>query len=307
MRTHTPDLLALQLLVAVSETGSLAAAGRSLGITQQAASARMRLLESSIGADLFVRSPRGSTLTVSGRVVAGWAGDVILASERLEAGIASLRAETRRELQLAASLTIAEYLVPRWMVSLRGRQEAAGATATRVGLQAANSDAVLAMVRAGTVSLGFIETVTIPSDVRVQALGFDELQLAVSPQHPWASRTTPVTARELASEPLVTREPGSGTRQSLEQLLLACPGVDAVAESKVELSSTAAVRTAIAAGEAPGVLSGLALADDLALGRLRLVPVEGVALRRQLSAVWRSGRRPADGAAQEMLAVALAH
>ena len=301
----SPDLVALQILIAVSETGSLSAAGRKVGMTQQAASARMRGLESRIGVDLFVRSPRGSALTVAGRVVAGWADEVIASAERLEAGIAALRSENRRELKVAASLTIAEYLLPRWMVTLRGRQDAAGETPTRIGLTAANSEAVLAMVRSGDVALGFIETVTIPTDLRVRSLGFDELLLAVAPQHPWAKRKGPIAAQELARTPLVTREPGSGTRQSLEQLLLACDGVETTATPHIELTSTAAVRAAIASGAAPGVLSGLALADDLALGRLRALKVDGVSLRRQLSAVWSAGKTPALGPAQDLLAVAL--
>ena len=302
----SPDLVELQILIAVSETGSLSGAGRQVGMSQQAASARMRVLESRIGVELFVRSPRGSALTVAGRVVAGWADEVVAAAERLDAGIASLRSETHRELKVAASLTIAEYLLPRWMVTLRGRQGAAGQPATRIGLTAANSDAVMAMVRSGDVALGFIETVTIPGDLRVRALGFDELRLAVAPQHPWAKRERPITAQELAGTPLVTREPGSGTRQSLEQLLLACDGINSIAPPLVELTSTAAVRAAIAAGTAPGVLSGLALADDLALGRLCALKVDGVSLRRQLSLVWLSGRTPAPGPAQELLAIAVA-
>ena len=224
----------------------------------------------------------------------------------MEAGVAALRSETRRELKVAASLTIAEYLLPRWMVVLRGRQSAAGESATRIGLTATNSDAVLALVRSGEVALGFIETVTIPTDLRVRSLGFDELRLAVAPQHRWARRNRPITAHELARTALITREPGSGTRQSLEHLLLACEGVETIVPPLVELSSTAAVRAAIAAGTAPGVLSGLALADDLALGRLRVLKVDGISLRRQLSAVWKAGKTPAPGPAEELLAVALA-
>ncbi|MEO7147904.1 MAG: LysR substrate-binding domain-containing protein, partial [Terrimesophilobacter sp.] len=195
---------------------------------------------------------------------------------------------------------------PRWMVTLRGRQDAAGEAATRIGLIAANSEAVMMMVRSGEAALGFIETVTVPTDLRVRSLGFDELRLAVAPQHPWAKRHRPITAQELARTPLVTREPGSGTRQSLEQLLLGCEGIDTIASPRVELTSTAAVRAAIAAGTAPGVLSALALADDLALGRLRALKVEGVSLRRQLSAVWPAGRTPASWPAQDLLTVALA-
>lgn len=302
-----PDLVSLQVLVEVSEGGSLSHAARALGVSQQAVSARMRTIEALVGTELITRSARGSSLTVAGRVVAGWAAEVLTAAERLDAGIASLRSETLRELKVAASLTIAEYLLPRWLVRLRVRQEAAYQAPTRVGMTAVNSDTVVELVRAGTVPLGFIETAVLPSGLRLRALGHDQLTAVVAPEHPWARRTRPVEVRELAGTPLVTREPGSGTRQTLEKLLLAVDGITELAPPRVELSSTASVRTAIAAGTAPGVLSSLAIADDLALGRLVAVPVSGVSLRRQLSAVWHSGANPPHGPAQDLVSVALGH
>jgi molybdate transport repressor ModE-like protein len=303
---HVPDLFALQLLAMVSEEGSLSSAGARLGISQQAASARMRSLEAQVGAILVTRSARGSSLTAAGVVITGWATEVIAAAERLDAGIASIRSETLRQLDVAASLTIAEYLLPRWLVALRNRQEAAGHVATQVGLTATNSDNVIELVRSGSVPLGFIETSALPADLRVKAIGFDELQLAVSLEHPWSRRRTPVTAQELARTPLVTREPGSGTRQTLEQLLIASGIANSrISPPRVELSSTAAVRTAIAAGTAPGVLSSLAIADDLALGRLAMVATTGIPLRRQLSAVWSNGAHPPHGPAQDLVAIAM--
>lgn len=302
---HVPDLTAIQLLVTVSETGSLSAAGRELGVSQQAVSARMRSLETIVGSDLIVRTARGSTLTPAGRVVAGWAADVLAAAERMEAGIASLRAENLRQLDVAASLTIAEYLLPRWLVALRTRQETTGQVVTQVGLTATNSDTVVEMVRSGAVPLGFIETSALPTGLTVHAIGYDELQVAAAPEHPWARLRTPVTAQVLAEAALVIREPGSGTRQTLEQIL-ASVGAETVAEPRVELSSTAAVRTAIVAGTAPGVLSSLAIADDLVLGRLVTVPTVGIPLVRQLSAVWRSGPNPPAGPAQDLVSIAAA-
>ncbi len=303
---HVPDLIALQLFVVVSEEGSLSRASRKMGVTQQAVSARMRTLEGLIGTELIIRSSRGSTLTVAGRVVAGWAAEVIAAAERLDAGISSLRSETMRELKVAASLTIAEYLLPRWLVGLRVRQEAASQAVTRVGMTAVNSDTVVELVRAGEVPIGFIETAVLPSGLHLRALGHDELTVVVAPEHPWARLSRPLEVGELAATRLVTREPGSGTRQTLEKLLHGVEGITELAQPRVELSSTAAVRTAIAAGTAPGVLSSLAIADDLALGRLVAVQISGVSLRRQLSAVWHSGKNPPHGPAQDLVAVALA-
>ncbi|WP_417234110.1 LysR family transcriptional regulator [Arthrobacter sp.] len=306
-----PDLAGLELLVAVDELGSLTRVAARLGVSQQAVSSRIRSLEGQIGATLISRTPRGSTLTETGSMITGWAADVLAAAGRMEAGIESIRAHSLRQLDVAASLTITEYLLPRWLVTLRSRQEAAGQVPTRVGLSAVNSEAVIDLVRKGTVPLGFIETPDIPSDLHAITLGRDTLKVAVSPTHPWARRRKPVTARELAGTPLITREEGSGTRKALEYLFEELGGVaGTIASPCVELSSTAAVRTAIASGVAPGVLSSLAISDDLALRRLVTVETTGIKLTRNLSAVWADGPRPSQAPAQDLVAIArrsLAH
>jgi len=69
----------------------------------------------------------------------------------------------------------------------------------------------------------------------------------------------------------------------------------------LELSSAAAVRAAVVAGAGPAVMSRLAVADDLAIGRLRTVAVPELDLRRELRAIWVGGRTPPVGIARDLL------
>ena len=80
------------------------------GVSQPAASARMRLLEGQLSLVLIERSPRGSKLTPAGALVAGWAQAVVDAAESLDAGLTALRRERDSRLRIAASM--AEYLLP---------------------------------------------------------------------------------------------------------------------------------------------------------------------------------------------------
>ncbi|CAM5334656.1 Molybdate transport repressor ModE-like protein OS=Streptomyces violarus OX=67380 GN=FHS41_006318 PE=3 SV=1 [Streptomyces violarus] len=57
---RVPDLGGLELLLAVARLGSLGGAARELGITQPAASSRIRSMERQLGVALVDRSPRGS-------------------------------------------------------------------------------------------------------------------------------------------------------------------------------------------------------------------------------------------------------
>lgn len=299
-----PELRALELLVVVARTGSLSAAAAELGITQQAASSRVRTMEALVGVPLLDRSRRGSALTATGELVVQWAGGVLEAADRLDAGIAALRADRRGRLSIAASLTIAEHLLPAWLVALRARQAQLGQVPTEVTMTATNSARVEELVRVGEVDLGFVEGPDAPAGLRHRLVGTDTLVVVVGPGHPWAQRSRRrVTAATLAGTPLVVREPGSGTRMVLDRAL---EGL-ATAPPALELSSTAAVRSAVAAGAGPAALGAHAIRDDLATGRLVRIEVAGLDLTRRLHAVWRGGGHPPAGPARDLVAWAAAN
>ena len=128
--------------------------------------------------------------------------------------------------------------------------------------------------------------------------------MVAAPSHPWARLSRPVTLRELAAMPLITREAGSGTRDTLTDYLAALEPPLTAAAPTVELGTSAAVRSAIAAGVAPGALSRLAVRDDLVLGRLVAIELAGPPLTRVFTAVRRHDR-PLSPEGQRLLAIAL--
>ncbi|MEL6985890.1 MAG: LysR substrate-binding domain-containing protein, partial [Actinomycetota bacterium] len=114
------------------------------------------------------------------------------------------------------------------------------------------------------------------------------LVAVVAAGHPWTQRAS-VPLAELAVTPLVLREPGSGTREALEEALAAKglgPPVTAL-----ELGSTAAVRMAVTTGSAPTVISGLAVESDLTNGALVAVEIPGLTITRRLRALWPTRRK----------------
>ncbi|MDX3381569.1 LysR family transcriptional regulator [Streptomyces sp. V2] len=289
---RVPDLGALELLLAVARVGSLGAAARELGITQPAASSRVRSMERQLGVALVDRSPRGSRLTDAGALVTDWARRIVEAAEAFDAGAQALRDRRDSRLRVAASMTIAEYLLPGWLLALRAQRPD-----TAVSLLAGNSAAVAERLLGDEVDLGFVEGLTVPAGLDSAVIGHDRLIVVVAPGHPWGRRRRPLRGEELAATALILREKGSGTRQVLDAAL---GGVSA--RPLIELSSTTAVKAAAVSGAGPAVLSELVVGEELAMRRLVSVPVEGVALGRELRAVWRAGHRPA-GPARELLSL----
>jgi len=288
---RVPDLGALELLLAVARLGSLGGAARELGITQPAASSRIRSMERQLGVALVDRSPRGSRLTDAGALVTDWARRVVEAAAAFDAGAQALRHRRDSRLRVAASMTIAEYLLPGWLLALRSQRPD-----TAVSLLAGNSTTVAEQLLSDEADLGFVEGLSVPPGLDSTVIAHDHLIVVTAPTHPWARRRRPVPATELASTPLILREKGSGTRQVLDAAL------GGLARPLIELSSTTAVKASAVSGAGPAVLSELAVGEELSTRRLVRIPVEGLTLARDLRAVWPTGHRP-TGPARELLSL----
>jgi molybdate transport repressor ModE-like protein len=283
---------ALELLDAVEAHGSLSGAARALGLAQPSVSTGLRRLERQTGLTLVSRTASGTRLTPPGTALLGRARDVLAASDALEREVHALRSAEQGRVQVAASLSVAEYLVPGWLAS-----RPAGAAV--VDLVVANSRDVMDAVLHGRADLGFVEGPGVADGLHARSVGDDELLVVVAPGHPWARRRRPVRAAELSTAPLAVREAGSGTRAVLEQALVAAG--HPLAGSPAQLGSTSAVKNVVRGGGAAAVLSRLTVADELARGDLLAVPVDGIDLTRTLRMVWARSRRPAP-AARELAA-----
>ncbi|MEO6472943.1 MAG: LysR family transcriptional regulator [Aeromicrobium sp.] len=294
MPSTWPDLAIFELLVAVGEKGSLSAAARELGMAQPNASRSLARLERQLGIPLLNRTPAGSTLTRHGQLVEHWARDALEATNKLLIGAQSLRSERSSEFVVAASMTVAEHLAPAWLAELLRRHPG-----TRLHLEIQNSHDVIEQLQSGSLELGFVESPTVPAGIHSTVVAYDDLVVVVDPDHPWTRKRRPLTSRELAATPLIVREPGSGTRTTLDKLL---KGLDPV-PPLMELSSASAVRVSVASGAAPAVMSMLAVDSAVRAGELTVIDVPDLDLRRTLRAVWRSPAK-LDGLAHELVDIA---
>jgi DNA-binding transcriptional LysR family regulator len=287
-----PDLVSLDLLQSVAELGSIRRAALAHGVSQPAASMRLRSLEAALGLQLLDRSSGRAHLTSAGVAVVQWSAGVLDGVRTLLAGAAALRNEGRSHLRIAASMTVAEYLVPTWLSRLR-----AADPDLAVSLEMGNSGHVAELMRRHGADLGFVEGSSVPSELASRVVESDDLVLVVAPSHPWAHRREPVGATELAATPLVLREPGSGTREVLEEALAA---FGLAPTPLVELGSTTAIKAAIGSGAGPAVLSRLATRTEVADGRLVIVATKEISLRRDLRVIWPSDE-PLSAAAKALL------
>lgn len=295
------NIPALETLVLVGKLGSITETARRLGVTQQAVSARIQGLEQLVGRPLLARGPSGRTLTPEGTAITDASVDVLRALGTLDATVETIRGE-RSVLRTAASYTVAEYLIPRWLMKLSLTHNSAS---TQVTVTAVNSATVFDEILSGLHDVGFVETPDIPAGLNYRRVGRDEMVVVVAPTHQWASRDgRAISMEELAATALVCRESGSGTRCSYERLVSCHAPNLKVAEPALELPTTAAVKNAVSWGFAPAVVSLLSVREDLQFGRLHRVKIDSRPLLRDICAVWPASVKELSARARELVTVA---
>jgi DNA-binding transcriptional LysR family regulator len=271
-----------QVFVAIADAGTTAAAGAQLALSQSATSAALNELESQLASPLFDRIGRRLILSPQGRALLDPARALLVAAADLErlAGVGQVASGAQRLLlRLAASTTIGNYLLPSRVATLLADNPQA-----QVDLRIGNSADVVAAVQRLEVDLGLIEGPCHESGLQVLPWQRDDLVIVA------ARGTTPahMEIAALAQTRWLLREPGSGTREAVEQALL--PHLHHFARA-MQLGSTEAIKQAAAAGLGLACLSRHAVADLIALGTLVIVDTPLPPMSRQLWVVRHPGKR----------------
>ncbi len=277
-----PDISSIDLFLSTISLGSIQQGARAHNITQPAASIRIRNLENTLGVELLERSSQGVRLTPSGAAVAQWCERVIEAVEDLVLGCNTINATTKPKITIGASMTIAEYYVPSWILHLK-----ALAPQLTISLEVTNSKSVIKALREDEIDVGFIESHATTQGFRSKVFAYDELTLLVPPNHIFAKKKAGVTPSQLAKLPILVREFGSGTRDVLE---FALGNVGLEPTISAVMGSNTSILQAAEAGIAACVLSSLAAKDALHNGRLIAVRVNGLDLKRSLRAIWKPSK-----------------
>lgn len=266
----------LALFQAVAEEGSFGRGARRMHVSQPAVSKQVAQLEDAVGLKLLDRLPRGVRLTAAGQTLLAYAQRISETEQQAQFALDQHRGLKAGHLAIGASTTIGVYLLPEVLGSFHRQYPG-----IELHLKIANTRTIQQQLARHHLDLGLTEGLLGDSaDPAVTADVFheDELVLIAPPDHPLCLNRR-VTARHLTQYPLLMREPGSGTRAVIEKALAQRR---LTIEPRMSIGSTEAIKRAVAAGMGIAIVSRLTVALELALGRLTIVAVKDLDLRRPL-------------------------
>jgi DNA-binding transcriptional LysR family regulator len=264
------SLRQLEVFLACAHFENVSRAAESLNMSQSAASTSLKEFEQQFSLRLFERTGKRLHLNELGRQLWPRAEELLERARELEQTLAAHRDLGR--LKIGATLTIGNYLAAGIMARYMEQQPD-----TRVQLEVANTAAIAERVLNFELDLGLIEGELNHPDLEMIPWRDDELVVFCAPQHPLAGRKR-LSDKDLCAAVWITREPGSGTRQTFERALA---GLLPQLHILLELQHTEAIKRAVEAGLGISCLSRVSLTDALKRGSLVELPVPQRDFRRE--------------------------
>ena len=285
-----------QLMVfdAVARLGSVTRAAAELHIAQPTVSTQLKKLADTLELRLFEQRGRQLHLTPAGRALVEICEDLTELLLRAETRLRALRRPEPETVRLAAA-SGARQLAARLLAGFCARHPG-----VQAGLHLANRAELLERMWAGDDDLYLITAAGADDGTRARHIATDALHLYAPAGHPLA-RQRRLALEQLADEPMLAREPGSGLRATLVGLF---ERKGLRPSLRAELPNEEAIAEGVAAGAGLALLSDDAARASLRAGRIARLEVEGLPLERRWCLVYAASRR-LSSAAQLFLREAL--
>ena len=281
------DLVKLKSFLYAAEHLNFSEAAKQLHLTQPTISHHIKILESELGVELFTRTGHHLKLTEAGHLLLPWAHKLIHQSIEMEEMMASLQQKVVGHLRLACSTTAGKYILP--LLTARFRQRYPG---IRASILTCEPEHVIPRILEERANLGVVSSEEICKDeLECQKFFRDHITLIVPTNHPWAGRES-IEPGDLLDEPMIIREPTSGTRRvMLTELAQHDITLDDL-NIFLELGNAEAIVNTVAAGFGVSFVSTLATACPRERGQVVEVPVTELELRRTIYMIRRSLEMP---------------
>jgi DNA-binding transcriptional LysR family regulator len=268
----------LEVFVATAQKASVTQAAAAIGVTQSAASMALADFERQLGTRLFDRIGKRLALNEDGRMLYPQAVEMVERAQAMEGLFTS--AGRAVNLRLGASTTIGNYLLP----SVIGRLHAER-PGSRIGMDVGNTRQVIGALLNFEIDVGFVEGPCLHPDIEATFWQDDALAVCARPDDPLARQVYDsggARMEALRQARWILREPGSGTREVVEQLLTSQLGDIRLA---MALGGTEAIKRAVESGIGISCLSRTALAGEIERGKLVALDTPGLTLTRSLHIV----------------------
>ena len=269
----------LQVLLKIRETGSVTKAAEALHLTQPAVSIQLRNLQDQFDVPLTEVVGRKIYITDFGNQIAQAAAEI---AEQVHAiHYLSLAAKGQLTGRIRISVvSTGKYVMPYFLSGFLARHPG-----IELAMDVTNKAQVIDSLERNEVDFSLVSIK--PDHLRVEQLELMENRLVLVGTNDTPPPEDGPGVPSLPDAPLIFREKGSGTRQTMETFL---KQHGLTTTKTMELTSNEAVKQAVLAGLGISIMPVIGIRNELKDGRLKIIPFPGLPLTTTWTLIWQKGK-----------------
>lgn len=274
------DFDQLHTFLEIVRLKSFSKAAQTCYRTQPAISAQIRQLEHELKAELFERFGSRISLTIAGRVLAGYAEQILDLRRRVQDEINELERVPRGELVIAANEATCIYLLPQVFAEYKNQFPG-----VQLHVDRSYGSRVVEAVTENIADFGLTQLPVQEKRVQVADIYRDEIRVILPTEHPLSDKTA-VTCHDVVPYPLLL--PKSGTTRARLNAWLE-PVEDQIRVS-MELDSTEMMKRFTMAALGLSFLAASNCREEVASGKLRSLALAPEPMMRRLGLIYRKDK-----------------
>lgn len=269
----------LRIFLKITQTQSVTKAAEELHLTQPAVSIQLKNFQDQFDIPLTEMIGRKIFITDFGKEIA-------VAAENILNHVHAINYKTlAHKGQLAGRLKVSvvstgKYVMPYFLTDFLKEH-----TGIELLLDVTNKLKVIESLANNEVDFALVSV--LPENMRIEKIELMQNKLYV------VSNTKQLFKKQLYDKsifetlPLIYREQGSGTRQTMEKFILKN---NLPVKKKMELTSNEAVKQAVIAGLGCSIMPLIGIKNELQNGELQIIPVKGFPIKSVWNLIWLQGK-----------------
>lgn len=274
----------LKTFIAVSEKKSFSEAAKILYVTQPTITAQIKALEEELNTKLFERTTKKVEMTQSAAILFKYAKEIVHFNDLAKKEISEIEETMYGDLRIGCSLTIGEYILPVFLKNLKDMYPL-----INMSVEITNSNNIVINMKDQLIDVGLVETPINDPQLVVEPFLEDELILIAAP-HYFANKEITISPDLLKTTPLIMREKGSGTRAVVMERLQAAGLSPDKLNVIMELGSTEAIKSAVAAGLGVSIISKHAIKKEQKLQLIKAYTIKNISFYRNFYIAYRKNQ-----------------
>lgn len=282
----------LKTFADAAQTLNFSETAQRLHTTQPTVSKHIKELESELSVELFERVSGGRLkLSQSGQSLLPWAQQLLRECNKFHEIAHSLNQKVTGTLQIACATASGKYLLPLLAARFRARFPD-----VQIKVRPCVPAQISQDLLNHEIDFGIVSFENQVEGLECQKFILDEVILIVPAEHPW-SRRAAIEPEDLLHEPILLREPSSGSRRALASALAAHDIALEDLSILLELGNAEGIIHTVARGIGVAFVPRVAAELAIRAGYVRHVSVNGMRIERKicmLRSALRAPSRPAE-------------